>query len=222
MWFSVTGSFWFARGACKMNPITSTFVERGNPELQDRMEILRVENRIVLVVADGAGGRNGAAQAAEFVIRSTRKAAESLRRPADCFQLLYETDKRIAQANDCGETTAVIVVLCCDQVFGANVGDSAAWMFTPGGKEELSRVRKPYLGTGVAVPHQFEHHFEMGTVVVASDGLWKYASLERIEAKVRQENPAQLAEQLSNLVRLRSGAFQDDVSIATCRIHDKH
>jgi hypothetical protein len=39
-----------------MNPVTSTFLECGNPELQDRAEILSIGDRMVFVVADGAGG----------------------------------------------------------------------------------------------------------------------------------------------------------------------
>jgi len=61
-------------------------------------------------------------------------------------------DQKIAAANDCGETTGVIAIVSANEIFGANVGDSAAWLFTPDGKEELSRVRKPYLGTGVDRP----------------------------------------------------------------------
>jgi hypothetical protein len=48
-----------------MNMITSTFLERGNPELQDRLESFQSGGNTVIIVADGVGGRNGAAQAAE-------------------------------------------------------------------------------------------------------------------------------------------------------------
>lgn len=201
-----------------MSFATSTFLEPGNPELQDRLEIFRVENRMVLVVADGAGGRSGAAEAAEFVIRAARGAAESLRGAEDCFRFLCEVDHNIAQADNCGETTGVIVVLSPGELFGANVGDSVAWLFAPDGKRELSHVRKPYLGSGVAAPHQFASKFNRGTVVVASDGLWKYTSLELIEQNVKTVTHGELAKELGNLVRLRSGAFPDDIAIVSCRI----
>jgi serine/threonine protein phosphatase PrpC len=200
-----------------MNLTTSTFIERGNPELQDRLEVFRFGNRVVLIVADGSGGRSGAAEAAEFVIRSTRNIAASLTDATACFRLLLELEQKIAQATECGETTGVILGVSPDEIFGANVGDSAVWLFTPSDKEELSRVRKPYLGTGVASPHQFARKSTEATLVVASDGLWKYTSLELIEQKVRTENPTRLAESLGNLVRLRSGSMPDDVAIATCR-----
>jgi serine/threonine protein phosphatase PrpC len=123
----------------------------------------------------------------------------------------------MVQATDCGESTAVIVVVSANGLFGANVGDSAAWLFKGDYKEELTRVRKPYLGTGVVGPHQFAQQFDPGTLVVASDGLWKYTGLELIEQKVRTTKPEQLAAELAELVRLRSGTFPDDISIATCR-----
>lgn len=201
-----------------MNFITSTFLERGNPEFQDRMEIFRFDQHAVLVVADGSGSRSGAAQAAELVIRCARTVAANLRGPEEALRFLCEVDQMIAQATDAGETTGVIVAVSAGELFGANVGDSAAWLFTPAGKEELTRVRKPYLGTGVAAPHQFARKSAQGTLVVASDGLWKYTSLELIEQKIRMEDPTRLAEKLGDLVRLRSGAFPDDIAIATYQI----
>jgi serine/threonine protein phosphatase PrpC len=201
-----------------MNMIASTFLEQGNPELQDRLESFQSGGNTVIIVADGVGGRNGAAQAAEFLIRTARNAARNLASAQDCFRLLSALDQKIELASDCGETTGVIVVVSASDIFGANVGDSAAWLFAPDGKEELSRVRKPYLGTGVAVPHHFARSSSPGTLVVASDGLWKYTSLELIEQKLPTVSPERLAVELAELVRLRSGAFPDDVAIATCRI----
>src|SRR5204862_8012805 len=130
--------------------------------------------------------------------------------PEACSRLLYGVDQRIAQAADCGETTGVVVVSSSSELFVASVGDSAAWVFTPDARQELTRTRKPYLGTGVAAPHQFARHLSQGTLVVASDGLWKYTSLELIEQKARMGNPQRLATELAELVRLRSGTFPDD------------
>src|SRR5437016_3302829 len=202
---------------CEMNVTTSMFLEQGNPELQDRVDIVRFDDKTVFIVGDGAGGRSGAAQAAEFFVRFARDAAANLTVTQDCFRLLCELDQKITRADDCGESTGVIVVLSEGEVFGANVGDSAAWLFTPEGNEELSRVRKPYLGTGVAAPHPFARKSSSGTLVVATDGLWKYTSLELIEQKARAGNPERLAAELADLVRLRSGIFPDDIAIATGR-----
>src|SRR5689334_21417372 len=110
-----------------MNAITSKFIERGNPELQDRIEILRLGNRTVLIVADGSGGRSGAARAADFALRSALEVAARLGGSEDCFRLLHDLDRRIEQDPNCGETTGVVAVYSRDGLFGANVGDSAAW-----------------------------------------------------------------------------------------------
>ena len=200
-----------------MNVTTSMFLERGNLELQDWVDIVRFDDKTVFIVGDGAGGRSGAAQAAEFFVRFARDEAANLTFTKDCFRLLCELDQKITRANDCGETTGVIVVVSEGEVFGANVGDSVAWLFTPEGNEELSRVRKPYLGTGVAAPHYFARRSSLGTLVVATDGLWKYTSLELIEQKVRAGNPERLAAELADLVRLCSRTFPDDIAIATGR-----
>jgi len=68
------------------------------------------------------------------------------------------------------------------------------------------------------LPHEFVRNSSEGTLVVATDGLWKYTSLELIEQKVRTGNAESLAKELAGLVRLRSGTFPDDIAVATCRI----
>lgn len=200
--------------------ITSIFLERGNPELQDRVEILPLGDRTIFVLADGAGGISGGAQAADLFIRAAKEAAPDLTNAEQCRQLLQSIDQNIADANDCGETTGVVVVVRSDGLFGAQVGDSAAWLFSPGGKQELTsgRARKPFLGNGGVFPHLFVQQATQGTLVVASDGLWKYTSLELIEQKVSAVAAENLATELATLVRLRSGAFPDDIAIATCRL----
>jgi len=187
--------------------------------LQDRLEIVEFGDKAAFILADGSGGRSGAAQAAELFVRSMREKSGNLASSQDCLRLLCEPDQKIAQAIDCGETTGVITIVSSGKIYGANVGDSAAWLFAQDGKEELSRVRKPYLGAGVAAPHQFGREFKDGALVVASDGLWKYTSLELIEQKVRTGNAESLAKELADLVRLRSGTFPDDIAVATCRVH---
>ncbi len=50
-------------------------------------------------------------------------------------------------------------------------------------------------------------------LVVATDGLFKYASAERIATAVRVGDVSQAAERLVALVRLTSGGLQDDAGI---------
>src|ERR1051326_6559216 len=78
----------------EMDVATSVFLERGNAEMQDRAEILRFDDRIVFLVADGAGGRSGAAEAAESFVRSASEAASKLNGSEDCVRLLCELDQK--------------------------------------------------------------------------------------------------------------------------------
>lgn len=203
-----------------MIPITSIFLERGNPELQDRAEILSLGNRLVLIVADGAGGISGGAQAADFFLRNVREVSPGLVSAQGCVELPRRLDVQIADAKECGETTGLVLVLGSAGLFGASVGDSAAWLFSANSKQDLTggQARKPFLGGGTASPRPFAQNPAEGTLVVATDGLWKYTSLEIIEQRMRAALPEKLAAELADLVRLRSGTFPDDIAIVTIYI----
>ena len=203
-----------------MNLQTSISIQAGNLECQDRAEILRCADRVLLAVADGAGGIAGGGEAADLTMRLVRESAESLKTTNDCRRLLEEIDMQLARNKPCGETTAVVLVVHATGVFGASVGDSIVWMFSPHGRVELTKgqQRKPFLGCGSAFVVAFSQPAKEGTIILATDGLWKYTSLESIEQRVRNVAIEQLAADLPNLVRLRSGAFPDDVAIIACRL----
>src|SRR5579883_1696204 len=85
--------------------------EAGNPENQDRGLVVISDNRQVLVVADGAGGRSGAAEAASMAVEFVRGHAEQLNSTRDCVVLLKEMDSAIARDPVAGETTVTIAVV---------------------------------------------------------------------------------------------------------------
>ena len=60
---------------------------------------------------------------------------------------------------------------------------------------------------------QFEAERRGGRVLVPSDGLFKYASPERICALAIQGSVEDAANALANCMRLPSGALQDDVAV---------
>jgi hypothetical protein len=82
----------------------------------------------------------------------------------------------------------------------------------------MNGARKPFLGSGSAWAISFSKPAVKGTLVAATDGLWKYTSLEKIAEKVRAVAPESLAQDLAELVRLKSGAYPDDVAVATAHI----
>ena len=199
---------------------TSLTVQAGNPECQDRAEVISCGERTVLILADGAGGISGGAQAAELSVRLVREAAGQTKTTEDCVALLTRVDEELARRKECGETTGVIVVIDSSCIFGASVGDSAAWLFAHDGHGELTRgqQRKPLLGGGGVMPRSFNWDIEDGTIVVASDGLWNYTSREAVRSRVQTRDSTDLALRLAELARLPSGTFPDDIAVITCQI----
>jgi PPM family protein phosphatase len=197
-------------------PTPQILILAGNPELQDRLEVFSTTDKLIIAIADGAGGLSGAAHAAETVIRIAAEKHLSLAQPDHCHALLQEADNLISNSPTGGETTAIILVIEPDRIFGASVGDSEAWLFAPPTKTHLtkSQQQKPLLGSSEALPIAFDYPTPRGTLIIATDGLWKYTSPEKIAAQLQLPEPSTLPNRLADLVRLRSGALQDDLAIA--------
>jgi hypothetical protein len=72
-------------------------------------------------------------------------------------ELLTVLDREMAAIGAFGETTGVIVVLSDNGIFGTSVGDSGAFVFSKTGLENLTanQIRKPFLGSGRAIPIPF-------------------------------------------------------------------
>lgn len=199
----------------EFNQIVLAASERG----QDRIKVLNDVNRLVFVIADGAGGSSGGAEAAELVIRQTHQHMDSLTSSKDCEKFLSEMDRVVSADKIAGETTAVIVVVSPKMVFGASVGDSGAWILNGSNVDELSQYqkRKPFIGMGGSLPVGFTRDGLEGTLLVATDGLLKYSSREAIAATVEKLNLRELPEALVKLVRYPSGNLPDDIAIGLCR-----
>src|SRR5580765_1332795 len=160
-------------------------IQAGDRELQDRAEFFWCGSHLVLVLADGAGGMGGGAEAAEFIVGKVRKRiASSDLNPESLNKFLTSLDQEMAAIGAFGETTCVVVVLSDSGVIRASVGDSGAFVFSETGLENLTanQVRKPFLGSGRATLVSFTRESLDGTLLIASDGLLKYTSLEKIAA----------------------------------------
>lgn len=189
---------------------------------QDRVETISHDDGLVVVLADGSGGMAGSAEAAGLVVEAVREAlARGIEAadPAAWCALLGDLDDRIAHSPHGGETTAVLLHLDTNGVIGASVGDSEAWLVLDEGFEDLTahQRRKPLLGSGMSVPVPFLARPWSGTLLVASDGLTRYASTEDLLAAAREADLEGAASRLVDEVRLRSGALQDDVAFALVR-----
>lgn len=204
------------------------FVEGGN-ENEDRVGICEGADALVFVVADGAGGRAGGGVASRRAVEIVRKAITG-ERPNDDPQIWAERlagiDRMLSRDKEAGETTALVVSISpvygksrTRRIVGASVGDSEAWRITPSGIEDLTRrqARKPLLGSGSALPVPFEAVWEEGTLLLGTDGLYKYVSQERIIEAALGTDLEQAAESLLALPRLPNGRQQDDVALLLCR-----
>src|SRR2546423_1781823 len=89
-------------------------------QCQDRVDIIDDDNRTIIVVADGAGGRGDGALAAETVIREIRSNYPSITSAEQWNYELMRIDHRV----EAGESTAVVIDLQLDGICGASVGDS--------------------------------------------------------------------------------------------------
>jgi hypothetical protein len=143
--------------------------------LEDRAEVFVRGEETVVVVADGAGGRPGAAYTAETTVRMVGEFVTGRTPrwdPLAWCTLLRRIDEALAHDPAAGETTAVVAVLSPEGILGASVGDSGAWLITPDALRDLTahQQRKPFLGTGVAVPVPFAAPWTEGsTLLAASD-----------------------------------------------------
>ena len=101
----------------------------------------------------------------------------------------------------------------------ASVGDSGAWLLRGPDILDLSerQQRKPLVGGGCAPAPLRPVHLGTGTLLVATDGLFNYAKRADIQRIASGPDLASAAQALVDLVRLRSGALQDDVAIVLCR-----
>jgi serine/threonine protein phosphatase PrpC len=184
---------------------------------EDRVLVLERGSDVVVIVADGAGGMNGGGAASDAVLSAVTAAVHDSSfdlHSADSWEtLLRELDNRLARAMT-GETTAVVVAVGAHGLIGASVGDSQAWVI---GEELLYNLtanqNKKRAGSGHAVPVSFFHPPLAGTLVVGTDGLWHYTSMEKVAEVVRRCGPADAPEELRALVQLPSGMYADDVGI---------
>ena len=117
----------------------------------------------------------------------------------------------------------MVAIVGPNEIFGSSVGDSGAWLIDEEKHTDLTRhqKRKPFLGTGVAMPVSFSARVASGSLLFATDGLLKYTSAEKICEVLKDKEQEEAVRRLVELVRLRSGGLPDDVAIVLCR-HSGH
>ncbi|MCA9690887.1 MAG: hypothetical protein KC636_14870 [Myxococcales bacterium] len=185
----------------------------------DRALYMEIGTGSLVALADGVGGRGGGAAAAERVIASLVARAPRLDSAAAMVEALAAIDGALFDDRDAGETTAVALCVAGGQIFGASVGDSEAIVLHGARFDELTcgQRRRPVLGSGQAALRPFVGRLAEGTLVVASDGLFKYVSLDVVRAACSVGSLRRSAQTLADAGRLRSGALPDDRSFVLLR-----
>jgi serine/threonine protein phosphatase PrpC len=181
-------------------------------EGQDRALCIPCEHGVIVALADGAGGTSGGERAAKAVIDRVAGVASHA---YDWSLLLAELDH---SQIGFGQTTAVVLWITRDKIIGASAGDSGAWIVRDE-IEDLTHLqhRKPLIGDGAIVTSIEAGPIGSGTLVVASDGLLRYAKQTDIARIARGPDLAAAAKALVELVRFPSGELPDDVSVVLCR-----
>jgi len=187
---------------------------------QDRYAVVAAREFHVLLVADGAGGMSGGGQAADNVIELMRAALPGEGEPFDLHwpaRLLQRADAELACSRSGGQTTAAVVVSNGKDLWGASVGDSAVWLVAQTNWVDLTepQVRKPLLGSGCARVIAFGPISACGILLLATDGLTKYASTSAIIAVLRNGtlDLEGKVDCLLALPRTPVGTLHDDVTV---------
>lgn len=205
------------RNTCRAMLTIAHRVENGGKG-EDRLLVERYEARTLAIVADGAGGMSGGAVAAETACSLLAKFMRTTiaGTPELWARRLFDVDQVLARHGSGGQCTAIVVEISGNGVSGASVGDSGAWMITSREILDLTerQRQKPLLGSGEASPVSFGPIPLAGRLLLATDGLFKYANRHTIRERAYAGFPVSAAvDSLVEGLRLRSGAFQDDVAI---------
>jgi serine/threonine protein phosphatase PrpC len=205
------------------NPDATAFAYCGaGPQGADRCQVLHSPAAAIAIIADGAGNSSAGAAAAESVLWHVAEYLNgvpiSLDDTARFCELLAYIDRALSR-NDTGEATGLFAAVSPLGIYGAGVGDCVAWLIDDEGYRDLtaSVPRKPLLGSGYACPSAFALPPTPGTLLLATDGLWKYAPADSICAVARKSALEAAVAELLTLPMLASGGVPDDIGVILVR-----
>lgn len=181
---------------------------------QDRARVFERNDGIVIALADGAGGAGNGATTAQAIIDAVGAAGVG----ADWSLLLADLDQDAKRLGGV-QSTAVILSVSESGLAGASVGDSGAWLISGLDVVDLTngQDRKPLVGDGCNTFRVTAPPIGDGTLLIASDGLLRYAKRHDIARVANGPDLTVAARALVDLVRLTTGGLQDDVGIVLCR-----
>jgi hypothetical protein len=175
-------------------------------------------------LADGQGGQTGGARAAMIACHTCMEeainlSATNLFSPAAWPSILCKADQAVYTDRKAGLTALVVFCIAADLICGGSCGDCALILVDHNNQSEiltLNQSKNPPVGSGRAAFGCFSKQlFGTWTALALSDGVWKYASLQRVRKAVFEEHGDELIQTLLREVRLPgSGTLQDDFTLA--------
>lgn len=200
-----------------------TITEGARATGQDVVGVFPFAAGEIVLLADGAGGTSGGREAAELVVRILSERALQSEAVTETFwrQAILELAIEL-ESLGAGQSTAVAIAHRGRSLCGGSIGDCEAWLIGRDGLIDLTQgqARKPLLGGGLAEPRTFSAQIRPGELLlVASDGLFKYATRERIVDCLRARGASleSIGHALIALARMPNGGLQDDIGIALVR-----
>jgi PPM family protein phosphatase len=205
----------------------------GHSENQDAFDLRALSfghDEFLCVVADGQGGQGGAALAAQLACKvclgeASRYPREMLLVPETWINILRAADREVAADPVAGFTTIVAFFITSTIVCGASCGDGATLLVSADRHGEMltSRQHKtPAAGSGAAVFTGFTANLmRPWTVLAMTDGVWKYAGLDKVVKAASLQNGEQIIRSLRERAGLpRTGRLQDDFTLVVVREDD--
>ncbi|MBY0230242.1 MAG: serine/threonine-protein phosphatase [Gemmataceae bacterium] len=208
-------------------PTVRTFTEAGGHPVNEDAFGVRAHpddpGHLLVALADGQGGRAGGARASSVACRSALAITAAwpifqVRQWSSWIAAIKEVDKAVSEDRETGLTTLVGLSIESGFLLGASVGDSAVFCVDgPGETRELTcnQPKNPPVGSGGCSPMHFHTHLvPPWTVLVMSDGVWKYAGWDRIREAMKALRGQALIDALQDAARMKgSRTFQDDFTL---------
>ena len=179
---------------------------------------------LICTLADGQGGHAGGALAAQLACRTCIEAASAQQpavlaiRPGAWEIILRQADVAVADDPAAGFTTLIAFCIQKDAICGASNGDSAVYIVNvgePGVVLTARQHKNPPIGFGGAQPVGFAARLAPPwTVLVLSDGVWKYVGWNEVANSASHLTGNDLVKFLRKQASLPgSGRLQDDFTL---------
>ena len=178
---------------------------------------------LLCALADGQGGQTGGAAAARVAVEESLRLASSLfvrdmREEAIWYAVVGAADEAVCEDDAAGYCSLISLCISGQGIWGASSGDTGALLLS-GGQDILlteGQRKNPSVGSSAAYPVAFSARLQPGwTLLVVSDGVWKYVGWEQIACLVAEnEGQALIAALCGAAWNANGGRLADDFSVA--------